>query len=69
MIIIFTMLFVKSYEARLFFGQAKLRVRGLRWNPDGIFPNLQRVDPQVIQCLIGMLRAYIAMIFELIYTV
>lgn len=55
------MLFVKSYEARLFFGQAKLRVRGLRWNLDGIFPNLQREDPQVIQCLIEMLRAYIAL--------
>lgn len=55
------MLFVKSYEARLFFGQAKLRVRRLRWNPDGIFPNLQREDSQVIQCLIGMLRAYIAL--------
>lgn len=41
------------------FGQAKLRVRGLRWNPDGIFPNLQREVPQVIQCLIGMFRAYI----------
>lgn len=55
------MLFVKSYETRLFFGQAKLRVRGLRWNPGGIFPNIQREDPQVIQCLIGMLRAYTAL--------